>query len=114
MAHPRIIAQRQAIALERLMKAARKVARQHNLTKEGKALESINAKDPAFAQMLQTEALADLFDGLANAKSEPDEPPVTVETVVENPLETTETVEVKPAEKVRQAAGVPKGRGSKS
>lgn len=120
MAHPRIIAQRQAIALERLMKSARKVAKAHGLSKESKALESITSRDPAFAQMLQTEALADLLDGLANAKSYPadlgpetgeQQPPVTVETVQEEPLETIETVEIKPAEEVVSVAGVPKGKG---
>lgn len=68
MAHPRIIAQRQAIAVERLMTAARKLAKQHNLKEQGNALDAATARDPAMAQMLQAEALADLLEGVVGGK----------------------------------------------
>lgn len=110
MAHPRIIASRQAIALERLMAAANGIAKRHGLKKQGEALENAKARDPNFAQMLQTEALADLLEALTGSIGVPEAPPVTVETVVEKPLETIETVEILPAEELPVAIGVPKGR----
>ena len=161
MANPVSIARRQALAYRRILNAASGLERQYGLSTEVAALQQAHAKDPAYAQMLQTEALATLIERLqtppeqrasglrtaiVNASDEelmaipgigeksletlrewaatepepqpaetpqqpgrtgdgaPDEdapqgdeatqPPVTVETVTEKPMETTETVQI--------------------
>lgn len=108
MAHPRIIASRQAIAVQRLMAAANGIAKRHGLKKQGEALTAAVARDPSMAQMLQSEALADLLEALTGSIGMPEPPPVatpipddavgnvTVETVEEEPLVTTETVSIVP------------------
>jgi hypothetical protein len=69
LAHPRVIAQRQAIAVERLMASAHKLAKQHGLKDSTTALTNAVARDPAEAQMLQTEALADLLEGIEGGQT---------------------------------------------
>lgn len=146
MAHPRIVAERQANAYQRLLAAADKLGLTYEVQPQASALRGVSSRDPHMLQMLQSEALADLLEAITlrdvqpvetgngptattlrlailNAsdeeliampgigdksidalrswaaettqpQAEPDAPPITVETVVEKPGETTETVEV--------------------
>lgn len=114
MAHPRVIAQRQAIAYQRLVDAAGKLRDRFGVGEQVDALVGIAGRDPAYKQMQQSEALAELLEALGKddpkPTGEPVEPPVTIETVEEKPLETIETVEVVKADEVKPTA--PK-RGSR-
>jgi len=65
MPHPVIVAQRQAIAYQRLIEAADTVGEQYGVGEQVDALKAVNAKDPNYQQMLQSEALADLVEALA-------------------------------------------------
>ncbi len=121
MADPTLVAREQALAHNRLMAAAEAVGKKYDVPKQAAALAEITERDPLLRQMLQTQALADLLEGLtaapkvkgkAKAKgpkepwddddddedetSESEEAPETVETVKEDELVTTETVEEKP------------------
>lgn len=105
MAHPRIIAQRQADAYQRLIAAADRLDSRFDVGDQVAALKGVSSRDAAFKQMLQSEALAALVERIAGVEGEPgetqeiddlgaDDPIVTVETVKEKPLKTTETVEI--------------------
>lgn len=79
--------------------------------------ESIRHRDPAIEQILRIEAIADSLEALVQAQGQgrakaaaAEQPPLTVETVVEKPLETVETVEIVESDK---AADAPKGKGKK-
>lgn len=96
--HPRILAQRQATASARMMKAARKLARHHGLRAETKALEAATNRLPAVQMMMQAEAMADLMEAIAakmgemaEAQAEPET--IAVPTHAVGPI-TVETVEV--------------------
>lgn len=62
--HPRILAQRTSIAVDRMVKAAPVVAERFGVAEE---VSTVHAKDPAIRQMLRNEAVADLLDRLMQA-----------------------------------------------
>jgi hypothetical protein len=43
----------------------------HGLKEQSKALDAVVSRDPAMAQMLQTEALANLLEGLTEVEQQP-------------------------------------------
>ena len=107
LAHPTITARRHAAAQGRVIKAARKLAKHHGLKGEVAALETATSRDPAFAQMLQAEALADLMETvtskMADLEEEIIQASVTPEVETEVPSDavgsvTVETIQTLPVE----------------
>lgn len=104
--HPRIIAERQARASKRVLAAVEQIAANTHVT--APALAGIRENSPDVQRIKEWEALADWLEGLALGTAKATEPPVTVETVKEEPLKTTETVEIQEATPAKTGRKVPR------
>jgi hypothetical protein len=124
--HPRILAQRSAVAHERLAKAARKLARHHHMGAESRALHEAQAMPPTrnamVRRLFEVEALADLLESITDKMGEMKEEIHSAETVeheqVKVParavgpvtVETVEVVENPVKEKAKKPARAAKGK----
>lgn len=70
MPNPVTTTRRQAVAFQRIITAAGRLAGPFEVNDQVAALRNTTARDPAYAQMLQTEAIADLLDALARSEAQ--------------------------------------------
>jgi hypothetical protein len=85
--HPSILAKRKAQALERIVRAARGLDPEH-----AEALEPKGVKDPAAAEMMRLEALAEILEGLGPVF----EPPAVTAVTPEKPMPVLDTDKPQP------------------
>jgi len=95
--HPRILAQRNAIATDRMVELAPIVAQRFGLTE---TVSEVSAKQPDILQMMRNEAVADLLEALAGGEAVQDD----TETLLER-IEAIDGVGPKTVELIRKELG---------